>query len=64
MDALLRVDAKANLRAVSSDVVASLPNRGLSEASEELRSQLFTRASSDVAVDLAAEAAALKQAKG
>ena len=64
MDALLRVDAKANLRAVSSDIVASSPNRSLNEASEELRSQLFTRASSDVAVDLAAEAAALKQAKG
>ena len=53
MDALLKIDAKVNLRAVSSDIVASSPNRSLSEASEELRSQLFTCANSDVAVNLA-----------
>ena len=58
MKALLKIDAKkANLSAVSSDIVASLPSRSLSEASEEFRRQLFTYASSDFALDLATEAA-------
>ena len=35
----------------------------MNEASEELRSQLFTYTSSDVAVNLATEAAVLKQIK-
>ena len=43
--------------------MASSPNRSLNEISDELRSQLFTYASSDVAVNLATEAAALKQIK-
>ena len=39
MDALLKIDAKVNLRTVSSDIVASLPNRNLNEILEEFRSQ-------------------------
>ena len=57
MEALLKIDAKVNSRAISSDIVASLPSRSLSEASEEFRRQLFTYASSDFALDLATEAA-------
>ena len=49
---LLKIDAKVNLRTVSSDIVASLPNRNSNEISEEFRSQLFTYTSSDVAVNL------------
>ena len=42
MNALLKIDAKVNLRAASSDIVASLPSRNLNEISEDFRTQLFT----------------------
>ena len=63
MNALLKIDAKVNLRAASSDIVASLPSRNLNEISEDFRAQLFTHTSSDVAVNLATEGAVSKQAK-
>ena len=63
MNALLKIDAKVNLRAASSDIVASLPSRHLNEALEDFRAQLFTCTSSNVAVNLATEGAASKQAK-
>ena len=60
---LLKIDAKVNLRAASSDIVASLPSRNLNEISEDFRTQLFTYTSSDVAVNLVTEGAVLKQVK-
>ncbi len=41
MNALLKIDAKVNLRAASSDIVASLPSRNLNEISEDFRTQLL-----------------------
>ena len=64
MEALLKIDSKINLNSISSDVVASSPSRSLNEVSEEFRRQLLSYTSSDTALELIAEGAALKQAKG